>query len=73
MLKLYMTLQTLKTLATDRVRDEETGGVAIEYALLAALIALVIAVGALILGTEISDFFSRIGEALSEITPEMGD
>lgn len=69
MLTLYVLLTTLKTSVTDRVRDEETGGVAIEYALLAALIAIAIAVGATVLGSEISDFFDRIGTWLSTKTP----
>ncbi|MCK9983927.1 MAG: pilus assembly protein Flp/PilA [Azoarcus sp.] len=41
------------------VRDEE-GAVAIEYALLAALIALAIVAGAGALGTELSAFFQAI-------------
>lgn len=45
------------------VRDEE-GAVAIEYALLAALIALAIIVGAGLLGDELSTFFSAIATFL---------
>lgn len=50
------------------VRDEE-GAVAIEYALLAALIALAIVVGAGSLGTNLNDFFQRIATWLSGIKP----
>lgn len=45
------------------VRDEE-GAVAIEYALLAALIALAIVVGAGALGTELNNFFDAIADWL---------
>lgn len=50
------------------VRDEE-GAVAIEYALLAALIALAIIVGATALGTELNDFFGDIATYLSGKRP----
>ena len=43
---------------------EEEGAVAIEYALLAALIALAIAAGATVLGKDICGVFNGIGEAL---------
>lgn len=47
------------------MRDEE-GAVAIEYALLAALIAVVIAVGAALLGDGISQLFSDIADCLPD-------
>lgn len=50
------------------VRDEE-GAVAIEYALLAALIALAIIVGAGALGTELSNFFQAIADWLEAKEP----
>lgn len=46
------------------LRDEE-GAVAIEYALLASLIALAIFVGAGALGTNLGDFFQGIADWLS--------
>jgi pilus assembly protein Flp/PilA len=42
------------------VRDE-TGASMVEYALLVALIAVVVIAAALFLGTEISDKFSEVG------------
>lgn len=45
------------------LKDEE-GAVAIEYALLAALIALAIAAGATLLGKQICGVFSGIATAL---------
>ncbi len=45
------------------VRDEE-GATMVEYALLVALIAVVVIAGALFLGTEISDKFSEVGATL---------
>jgi len=44
--------------------QEEEGAVAIEYALLAGLIALAIAAGAVVLGKDICGVFKGIGEAL---------
>ncbi len=44
---------------------EESGATAIEYGLLAALIALGIAAGATALGAELGLFFGRIGTRLS--------
>ncbi len=49
------------------IRDEE-GVAAIEYALIAALIAMGITVGASALGTGISDFFARVATRLAAIT-----
>ena len=64
MLKLYMAVQTLKATLGDRVRDEDTGGVAIEYALLAALIAVAFITAAGLLGTAISDLFDTVAASL---------
>ena len=50
------------------IRDEE-GVTAIEYALLAALIALAIIVGAGALGTGLSDFFQAIADFLADKAP----
>lgn len=46
------------------LRDED-GAVAIEYSLLAALIAVGIIVGAQAVGTDINDLFNRIATCLS--------
>ena len=48
------------------LKDEE-GAAAIEYALIAALIAMAIAVGAGLLGTSINDFFTGIAGKLDAI------
>ncbi len=45
------------------LKDEE-GALAMEYGLLAAFIALVIIVGAKLLGTNLNDFFTRIATAV---------
>ena len=42
-------------------RDNETGAVAIEYGLLAGLIALAIVVGAGVLGTGLNTMFTNVG------------
>ncbi|WP_432722582.1 Flp family type IVb pilin [Jeongeupia wiesaeckerbachi] len=45
--------------------SRQRGATAIEYALIAALIAIVIAVAAAALGTNISGLFSKIGTCLT--------
>ena len=45
------------------IKDEE-GDSMVEYALLVALIAVVVIAAALFLGTEINDKFSEVGETL---------
>jgi pilus assembly protein Flp/PilA len=52
-------LQVLKAFWAD-----EEGAAAIEYALIAALIAVAIVVGAGILGTNINDIFTALGNYL---------
>lgn len=50
-----------------RVRDrftDETGAVAAEYGLLIALIAIVMAAGALILGKAINDKFNSVSDSI---------
>jgi len=47
---------------------EEQGADATEYALLAALIAVALIVGASFLGTEVNGVFNRIGSRLSGVT-----
>lgn len=59
-------LHTLRLIA-GRLHSDDEGGVAIEYALLAALIALAIAVGAEVLGGAISGFFEGISDYLGTI------
>ncbi len=45
------------------IKDEE-GASMVEYALLVALIAVVVIAAALFLGTEINDKFSEVGQTL---------
>ncbi|OWW20571.1 Flp family type IVb pilin [Noviherbaspirillum denitrificans] len=54
--------------AIKRFLKDEEGAVAIEYALLAALIAIVIAVGATALGNQLCAFFNGIATWL-DATP----
>lgn len=50
------------------LRDEE-GATAIEYGLLAALIAIVMAVGATALGISLNSLFSGVATKLNALTP----
>ena len=54
MLRLWTTYQS-------QIIKDETGATMVEYALLVALIAVVVIAAALFLGTEISDKFSEVG------------
>jgi pilus assembly protein Flp/PilA len=47
-----------------RFQRDETGAAMVEYGLLVALIALVVAVGAGTLGTDINNLFVNIGKGL---------
>lgn len=52
-----------------RFRDDESGATAIEYGLIAALIALAIVAGAGTLGTTLDRQFSSIADALTDAMP----
>ncbi|MBB4287091.1 Flp family type IVb pilin [Roseospira goensis] len=58
----------IKHVLTALGRDEK-GATAIEYGLLAALIALAIIAGASVLGNNISDLFEGIASNLASQTP----
>ena len=47
-----------------RLRKDESGAVATEYAFLVAFIAIVAALGMVLLGENLSSFFTNIGIAL---------
>jgi pilus assembly protein Flp/PilA len=47
---------------------EEEGAAAIEYALVAALIAIAIVVGATLLGGNLGGFFNKLGEYVGVLT-----
>ncbi|HLF98907.1 MAG TPA: Flp family type IVb pilin [Acidimicrobiia bacterium] len=57
-------MQGLVTWIIERVRTDETGATAVEYGLLAALIAVVMAVGAAFLGDQLAALFNFIGGSL---------
>lgn len=61
--KLIMLMETVRAFI-----KREDGASAIEYALIAGLIGIVIVGGATFLGEEINDIFNRIGNSLSGIT-----
>ena len=48
-----------------RLRKDKSGAVATEYAFLIAFIAIVAAIGMVLLGENLSAFFLAIGEALA--------
>ncbi len=58
----------MKSLLKRFVKDE-SGATAIEYGLIAALIAVVIITGATLLGNELSDLFDRISQILAGKVP----
>lgn len=53
-------------LATHRFLQDEEGVTAIEYGLIAALIAIVIITAVQLVGTNLDLVFDRIGEALTD-------
>lgn len=55
-----------------RFLSDESGATAIEYALIAALIGLVIATGAATLGSALNTFFSTVATTLSGRAPTAG-
>ncbi len=56
-------MKTMKQLALDFWRDEE-GATAIEYGLIAALIAVAIITAASLLGTRLSCIFTRVADCM---------
>lgn len=56
--------------AFSRFVKDESGATAIEYGLIAALIAVAIIAGATALGTEISQLFERVAGVLEDQVPE---
>jgi len=47
-----------------RIKRESRGAVATEYAFLIAFIAIVAAIGMVLLGTELNDYFTTLGNAI---------
>lgn len=59
---------TLKLMALlSRLRRDEEGAPAVEYALLVALIAVVAGAGMFLLGTGLADIFNDMGTALAAV------
>lgn len=56
MIKIYATLLAL----VEPLRRDERGATMVEYGLMVALIAVVVAVGAALLGTGINDLFTTV-------------
>jgi Flp pilus assembly pilin Flp len=53
-----------------RKSGDRRGATFLEYALLAALVGIVGAVGVMKYGKAISDFFSSLGDKTAEVTPK---
>ena len=64
MLKLYTGLQTWWAGRKDRLQEEH-GATAVEYALMVALIAVVIIVAVTFIGTSASTKFNQVGSAVN--------
>ncbi len=54
-----------------RLRKDKSGAVATEYAFLIAFIAIVAAIGMVLLGNNLSAFFNDIGLALTDISANL--
>jgi pilus assembly protein Flp/PilA len=51
-----------------RLRSDERGATATEYAMLIVFVALAIAVGAQALGTDLTNLFTNVGNTLNNVT-----
>ncbi len=56
-----------------RLRKDNSGAVATEYAFLIAFIAIVAAIGMTLLGQNLSAFFNAIGVALQNVVTNLPD
>ncbi|MBG6179734.1 Flp family type IVb pilin [Arthrobacter sp. CAN_A1] len=61
MVSLIATLHVLGIKATERLRREQTGATAVEYALMVGLIAVILIGGLTIFGPRLSTFFTNLG------------
>ncbi|MHA7141365.1 Flp family type IVb pilin [Arthrobacter sp. Sr33] len=64
MVSLFATLHVLGIKATERLRREQTGATAVEYALMVGLIAVVLIGGLTVFGPQLSTFFNGLGGRL---------
>lgn len=69
MLSIFATLKTLGLSLQQRLRRDETGATAVEYALLVGLIAVVLVAALLLLGPEIAKVFTGVTNQLKTTTP----
>ena len=69
MLAIFATLKTLGFSLEQRLRREETGATAVEYALLVGLIAVVLIGGVSIFGHYLSDYFGTLGQKVTTPNP----
>ena len=60
MLNLYTALQTLAFTVSDRIKSEEKGASAVEYALMVGLIAAAVIAGVTLFGTELKTAFTNL-------------
>ncbi|WP_159617643.1 Flp family type IVb pilin [Arthrobacter zhaoguopingii] len=60
MLALYATVSTMLYTAKARLVNEEKGATMVEYGLMVALVAVVVAVGATLLGTNVKALFTGL-------------
>ncbi len=56
-----------------RLRKDQSGAVATEYAFLIAFISIVAAIGMVLLGDNLSEFFNEIGVALENAGANLPD
>ncbi|SOE02942.1 Flp family type IVb pilin [Blastococcus haudaquaticus] len=60
MLNLFTALQTLAFTVSDRIKSEEKGASAVEYAILVGIIAAVVVAGVTLFGQEITALFTDV-------------
>lgn len=61
MVSFFATLHVLGHKAAQRLRREETGATAVEYALMVGLIAVVLIAGVTVFGEQLTTFFTGLG------------
>lgn len=64
MLAIFATLKTLGFSLEQRLRREETGATAVEYAMLVGLIAVAVIAVLIILGPQIAGIFTNVSNSL---------
>ncbi|MHA7277399.1 Flp family type IVb pilin [Arthrobacter sp. Hz1] len=64
MVSLFATLHVLGIKATERLRRDQTGATAVEYALMVGLIAVVLIAGVTVFGGQLTEFFDGLGDQI---------